>query len=183
MELGRRVGLGKSTWRVALIALFGVIVFVSKVVIPSPIDKMTIVVQALFLILGSLLLRRLGATSVAAIGASLTILLRPHLPLLTIGFALIYGLLTDGFVSLFHVKAPEDDVRAKRLVAAVTLSTTITGFASYYTTVHVLALLPRNLILEAIILVAGVINGFLGGCLAVVIWRRALRHMVSAMNV
>ncbi len=79
MELGRRVGLGKSTWRVALIALFGVIVFVSKVVIPSPIDKMTIVVQALFLILGSLLLRRLGATSVAAIGASLTILLRPHL--------------------------------------------------------------------------------------------------------
>lgn len=179
MKLRAKPGLRGNIRRITLIALFGVSVFVSKGLLPSPLDKMLVVMQALFLALGALLSRPLGATKVAAIGATLTIFLRPALAPITVTFALIYGLLTDGFILVFHVTAPEDGVRAKRLVGAMTVSTVITGLTSYYFTVHVLALLPRNPILEIIILVVGVISGFLGGYLAVLIWTKALRHMVQ----
>ena len=178
----RKPSLGGNTRRITLIALFGVAVFTSKALLPSPIDKMVIAAQALFLALGSLLSRPLGATLVAAIGAALTVFIRPSLAPLTIAFALTYGLLTDGFIFILRVKISEWDVRADRLVAAVTMSTAITGLASYYTTVHVLALLPRNPILEITILVMGVISGLLGGYLAVLIWRRALRHTIVAIK-
>ena len=98
---------------------------------------------------------------------------------ITMAFALIYGLLTDGFIFIFHVKAQGEELRAKRLMAAMTLSTAITGLASYYLTVHILDLLPRNPILEVIILVVGVINGFLGGFLATLVWKKALQHIVD----
>jgi len=164
--------------RITLIALFGVTVFISKALLPSPLDKMVVVIQALFLALGSLLSRPLGATKVAAIGAALTIVLRPSLAPITLAFALMYGLLTDGFISIFHANVPEGEMRAKRLTAATTVSTAITGLASYYVTVHILALLPRNPILEIIILGVGVISGLLGGFLAALISRKALRHLV-----
>lgn len=159
----------EATRRIVLIALFGVVVFISKTFLPSPIVHMVVVVQAMFLALGSLLLWPFGATLVAIVGGTLTIFLRPLLAPFTLVFALIYGLLTDGFIHIFRVKFSQGDVKAKRLVAAVTMSTAITGMASYYTTVHVLALLPREPVLETIILVGGVVNGLLGACLAVLI--------------
>jgi uncharacterized membrane-anchored protein YitT (DUF2179 family) len=66
------------------------------------------------------------------------------------------------------------------LVAATTLSTAIVGVTSYYVTTHVLTLLPRNLVLEIAILIAGVINGLVGGYFADLVWRRALHRMWSA---
>jgi len=63
------------------------------------------------------------------------------------------------------------------LVVAVTLSTAVVGLISYYVTTHILALLPRNLVLEVSILVAGIINGLVGGYLAALIWRRVLLRM------
>jgi len=173
-----KLGVGESR-RITLVALFGVAVFISKALLPSPLDKMLVVIQALFLALGALLSRPLGATKVAAIGAVLTSILRPALAPITIAFALIYGILTDGFIFIFQTKAPEGELRAKRLTVAMTLSTAITGLASYYVTVHILALLPRNPILEVIILVVGVISGLLAGFLAALIWRKSLRHMVA----
>lgn len=169
---------GGNTQRISLIAIFGVTVFVSKTLLPSPMDKMAVVPQAMFLALGSLLSRPLGATLVAAVGSALTVLIRPSLAPFTIAFALTYGLLTDGFIFILRVESSERDVRVYRLVAALTISTIITGLASYYTTVHILALLPRNPVLEVIILVLGVISGLIGGFLAALIWRKALQHMV-----
>jgi len=40
--------------KIALAIMFGVAVFISKVALPSPVDKMAIGFQALFLALGSL---------------------------------------------------------------------------------------------------------------------------------
>jgi len=175
--------MGKSdareSRRITLIALFGIAVFISKALLPSPLDKMLVIIQALFLALGSLLSRSLGATKVAAVGAALTSILRPTLASFTIAFSLIYGLLTDVFIFVFRVKAPEGEVRAKTLMATTTLSTAITGLASYYVTVQILALLPRNPILEVIILVVGMISGLVGGFLAALIWRNSLRHIVA----
>ena len=58
-----------------LITLLGTVAFVSTGFLPSPFDKIVIVFQALALALGSLIMPRGGATSVALInGALLTIL-------------------------------------------------------------------------------------------------------------
>lgn len=56
------------TKTIAIVTLFGVVIFVSKSVIPNPLDKMFVIIQALFLALGSLLLGRMGATYTATIG-------------------------------------------------------------------------------------------------------------------
>jgi len=168
--------------RVALIAIFGAAVFISKTLAPSPMDKMLVVVQSLFLALGSLLSSSLGATKVAAVGAALTLLLRPALAPITIAFALLYGILTDSLVLIFRVKAQGGEVNTKRLIAAMTVGTAITGLASYYVSVHILALLERNPFLEGLILGVGVLSGLLGGFLAALIWRKALRYLVPATS-
>jgi hypothetical protein len=48
--------------------LFGVLIFVSKIIIPTPFDKMAIAPQTLLLTLGFLSIGPLGATYVATFG-------------------------------------------------------------------------------------------------------------------
>lgn len=173
-----KVGVKARSQRLILTILFGVIIFISKIVIPTPMDKFLIVIQALFLALGSLTMKPFGATFVSMVGGFLTALWRAPLAIFTIAFALIYGLLVDGLTSTFKVKTPGGAVRTGRLVAAVTLSTAIVGLTSYFVTSYILVLLPRNLLLEVFILAGGLVNGFAGGYLAVLIWKRALRNLI-----
>jgi hypothetical protein len=65
--------------RLALATLFGVLIFVSKIPLVTPLDKAAIVVQALLLPVGYLLMGRFGATYVSAVGGLLTAILRPAL--------------------------------------------------------------------------------------------------------
>jgi hypothetical protein len=169
----------RKTQRLILAVLFAVLVFISKTLLPTPLDKMLVVIQALFLGLGALTLSPFGATVVAAIAGLLTSAWRAPFAPFTLGFAVLYGLLVDAFSLLFRVRAGNGAVRMKRLVAGVTLATAITGMASYYTTVYVLSLLPRNIVLETSILVIGVINGLAGGYLAGILWSKTLRHLLS----
>ena len=60
-----RVGL---TRRITMATLFGVLIFVSKIIIPTPFDKMAIAPQTLLLTLGFLSIGPLGATYVAVVG-------------------------------------------------------------------------------------------------------------------
>ena len=159
--------------------MFAVLVFISKTFIPSPVDKVLIVVQALFLGLGTLMLAPLGGTIVSTTAGVLTSAWRPSFAPFTLGFAVLYGLLVDTFSILLSVKAENGSVRTRRLVAAVTLATAVTGMASYYTTVYVISLLPRNIVLEAAILAIGIVNGVVGGYLAAMVWAKALKHFVS----
>jgi len=177
----QRRGWGRPQ-RLALASIFGVLVFISKTFIPTPLDKMLIFVQATFLPLGSLLIGPLGATWIAAVGGLLTAVWRAPLAVFSLTFALIYGLLVDGVVSAFKVMAPSGKLRARRLIFGVTVATAIVGFASYYVTVYAIELLPRNPVLEITILVAGVISGLIGGYLATLIWSKALRHLVDATH-
>jgi hypothetical protein len=94
----------------------------------------------------------------------------------TMIFALFYGLLTDGFLLVLNVKAFERDVDLKRLVVAMTLSTTFVGLVSYFVSKNVLGLFPNIPALEGMILIAGVMNGVVGGYLTGVIWRKGLLH-------
>lgn len=164
-----------KTKRIAVATLFGALIFVSKVVVPSPIDKMFVVIQALLLALGALLLKRMGATYVAAIGGCLTALWRISFAHFTFIFALLYGLFVDIFFFVFKVNADQDTVKTSKLIALMTVSTALVGLISYYTTVFPFSLLPKNLVLEVSILIVGALNGSIAGYFASVIWNRHLR--------
>ncbi len=164
-----------KTKRIALATLFGAIIFLSKVVVPSPIDKMFIGVHALLLALGALLLRRMGGTHVAIIGGFLTALWRISFAPFTFIFALLYGLFVDLFFFVFKVNTTEDNVKTSRLVVTMTVSTALVGLISYYTTVFPFGLLPRNSMLELSILVIGALNGSVAGYFTSIIWNKYLK--------
>lgn len=163
--------------KLALVTLFGILIFVSKMPLVTPLDKAAVVVQALLLPLGYLVIGRLGATYVAAVGGLLTATLRPALSPFTLLFALLYGLLTDCFCTLFRVQATQ--LSTIRLTLSMVVSTALIGLISYYTTVHVFTLLPRNPMLEAIILISGILSGVAGGYIAAIIWKKYLSKVVA----
>jgi len=168
--------MGLNTKTVTVATLFGAVIFVSKTVVPSPIDKMFIVVHALLLALGALLLRRMGATYVALIAGVLTALWRTALAPFTFVFDILYGLLVDGFFFIFKVNTADDDVKIGRLIASMTVSTALVGLLTYYVTVLSLGLLQRNLVLEVGILVIGTLNGVVAGYFASLIWNKHLKE-------
>jgi len=161
---------------VTVATLFGAVIFVTKTVLPSPIDKMFMFIHALLLALGALLLRRMGATYVSVIGGVLTALWRIALAPFTFVFALLYGLLVDGFFYIFKVNTADERVRTGRLITSMTLSTALVGLLSYYVTVFLLGLLQRNPILEVGILIVGTFNGTIAGYLASIIWKKHLKN-------
>ena len=165
--------------RLTLAVVFAVLVFISKMFLPTPLDKMVVVVQALFLGLGAIMLSPFGATIVSIIAGLLTSAWRAPFAPFTLAFAVLYGLLMDAFLILLKVKAENGALRSKRLVAGVTAATTLTGMASYYTTVHILSLLPRNILLETTILIVGFLNGIAGGYLTGLLWSKGIRHLIS----
>jgi len=149
--------------------------FVTKAVVPFPLDKMFIVVQAVLLALGALLSRKMGATYVAVIGGVLTALWRTALAPFTFFFALLYGLFVDGFFFLFKVDIVDGKVKTGRLVSAMTLSTMLVGLLSFYVSVS-LGLIQRNLPLEVGMLVMGTLNGTMAGYFAAIIWNKHLKN-------
>lgn len=164
----------------ALAALFGSVVFISKVLLPSPFDKALVVVQAIFLGLGAIMLPPLGATFVALSGGLLTAAWRAPMAVYTLSFAVIYGLLVDFLCRLLKVRSKNGEISRSRLVVAVTASTALVGMASYYTTVFAFQLLPRNLMFELGMLAAGTLSGLAGGYLAAMLWQKSLRHIVTS---
>lgn len=161
--------------RVVVGTLFGVVVFMTKVVAPTPINKMLVIVQALMLALGALLLHKWGATLVSLTVGVLSALWNVALAPFTFVFALFYGLLVDFFFTLLRVSIVGGEVKTVRLVTAMTISTLLVGAASYYATVHLMKLIPSNILIEVVILVAGTISGAAGGYLAKVIWSKYLQ--------
>jgi len=112
---------------------------------------------------------------VATIGGLLTATYTSQLAVFTVVFAMIYGLLVDGFIRVFRARINQTEIRAHRFALAITISTAIIGFIAYGTTI-VLGLLPRNPAAEIFILAGGITTGLIGGYLDVVIWRRAARY-------
>jgi hypothetical protein len=163
--------------RLAIVVLFGSLIFVAKVFVPSPANKMIVGVQALVLALAALLLKRGGATYVSSVGGALTALWNIALAPFTLFFAVLYGLLVDGFFFLLRVGTSKGKVESPRLIAATTLSTMLVGFASYYVTVLLTSVIPRNLPMEIIILAGGVANGAIAGYFAAIVWNKYLKDI------
>ena len=165
-----------------LATLFGAAIFISKISLPSPIDKIFVVAQALLLSLGYLFLGAPGATYISLIGCLLTAFWGAHLAPFTIAFALLYGLSIDALSSVLKARGVEGNVRQKNLIAAVTISTTIVGLASYFSSV-VFELLPRNPWVEIVILISGITSGSIGGYISIVIWKKLFRDNTHVLIV
>ncbi len=163
-----------QTRRVAVATLFGAVIFVTKT-FPSPLDKMIIFPHALLLALGALLLRRMGATYVAVIGGVLTALWRPAFAAFSFVFAILYGLLIDGFFFTLKVHFGDKEVKTVRLITSMTASTALVGFLSSYVT-SFFGLMRMDLIFQVAILVIGTLNGFVAGYLTSIIWNKRLRN-------
>jgi len=173
--------LESSTERLSIATLFGSVIFVSKVFLPSPFDKMVIVVHAVFLGLSSLMLKRFGATYVAAVGGILTALYRPAFAPFTLSLALLYGLFVDCSFYLLKVNSPKRVAKTGRIVISMTLSTGLIGFLGYYAST-LFELLPRNPVLEASLLAIGTINGAIAGYLVSVLWNKHLKNTRFLQN-
>ena len=170
------LSVGRVSRRITIATFFGILIFLSKIFLPTPLDKILIFPQAVLLTLSYLIIGFPGATYTGLIGGLLTAIWRAPLAIFTIVFALIYGLLIDTLCQLMHAKF-NGEVHKKRLVIAITVSTAIIGLLSYYVTVYIFRLLPRNLMLEIGILIAGTINGLVAGYVAILIWNRIKKLM------
>ncbi len=155
--------------------LLGVVAFVSTVFLPTPVDKMFLVVQALAFATGSLSVDRGGATLVSLTNGVLLSLMRSWLFPFSLVFSLIYGLLIDSFFQVLGVRR-HNSVAGSRLVVALVLATALTGVLSMYLTVS-LNWMPSTPLLYCFILVGGVINGAVASYLTLLVWKRYLSHV------
>ena len=160
--------------RIAIGALFGVVIFVSAIVLSTPIDKMLIIVQATLLGLSSLLVKKFGATYAATVAGLLTSLWRAAYAPFSLIFAIAYGLLVDSSFYLFRVRKPDGNVRPRRVAASLTLSTAVVGLSSMYVTISI-GLMPMIPTLYAIIIIVGIINGVAAGFVTSFMWNRYLK--------
>jgi len=173
-EMLKDLGVMVDSKRLAVSTMLGVVAFISKGFLPTPIDKMFVVVQALSFALASLLMRRLGATYASAVNGALLSIVRSGFFPFSLVFSIIYGLLIDGFFRIFKVKT-DDHVKNVRLIASLTLSTAITGLVSTYITT-LIGLMPITLIFYLTVFVAGVLNGVAASYITTLIWNKCLRH-------
>lgn len=164
--------------KIALGTLFGVGIFVLKVVLPFPFDKFLIVFQVLFLALGSLLMGSLGATFVSLVGGVLTAFWRPLTAPTILIFSLIYGLLVDSCILVFGEPSKEG-VKLYHMIISLALSSVIVGLVSYYTSVFLLKIVPYNPIIALATLLAGLTNGVIGGYLVTYSWRKILQSITN----
>jgi hypothetical protein len=157
------------------VSLFAVIIFGSKSIFPPPSDDAFVFVQVMLLVLSAFLMGAPGATYVSALSGVLKSLITGSFAPFTVGLAVLYGLMVDGFVIIFRARPKGRGVSYPRVVGAATVSTAIEGLVGYLITVPVFQLaIPSNLMIDASILIGGIVSGIIGGWLAAFVWKRYL---------
>lgn len=162
--------------RLFIVALFGSIIFVTRVFVPTPIDKLLIVVDAVLLALAALFIKKAGATQVGAVGGVLAGLWRPSVPF---SFVLVffYGVLVDVSFRLLNVKTNGDGVKPNKLIIALAFSTLVIALLSYYATVLGLAIITANPVLDLMVAFMGPLSGAVAGYAAAYLWNRYLKNV------
>ena len=164
-----------STKALAVAVVMGTIAFVSTGFLPSPIDKMLIVFQALPFALSSLALKKGGATLASLINGVLLSLFRTAFFPFSLVFSVVYGVFVDLLFYALKVAPEKRAVNAKKLAVALGVASGVTGVVSMYLTT-LIQILPMVPTLYVAILFGGVINGVIAAYLTVLIWNRAFFH-------
>ncbi|MCL2358922.1 MAG: hypothetical protein LBH74_01945 [Nitrososphaerota archaeon] len=173
-----------------IIALFGTIIFVANMFLPPPLNYLMMVVQAVFLALSALFIKKTGAMYAGAVGGLLTALLSgSSLGPFTFFFSFLFGVLVDLFLYIFKIKGTPSGVNQNRLIAAMALSTLMIAVSSY----SAFALLPQSFNLQKVVFVSlfvqpspmlttlvlfmGPATGAVAGYATAYLWNKYLRHI------
>jgi hypothetical protein len=168
--------------RIFITALFSSIIFVTNFFVPPPINYLLIVVQAVILALSTLFVGRTGATYVGLVGGTLSALARPAFGPFTFTFTFLFGVLVDAFFFLFKAVPNKDGVNRNRVVYAMTLSTAIIGFVSYYTIAvcaKIIELTPMEMVpmMSALVIFVATGSGISAGYAAAYLWNKYLKNV------
>jgi hypothetical protein len=169
--------LAVSTRRIALGALFGVMILVINGFIPAPTSDFLIVFQSLFLALSYLVVGRGGPSYVGFVSGALITSVKLGFFPVDLVFATMFGVLVDVLATAFRT---QEGGRAKtlRLMACMMLSTGVVGFAAFYVSVIVFPSafvgVPHDPLTDMTILVFGVASGAIAGAVAARLWNRNL---------
>jgi len=165
--------LASSSRRVALGAMFGVMILAVNGFIPAPYSDFLIVFQSLFLALSYFVVGRGGATYVGVVSGVLITAVKISFFPYDLVFSIMFGALVDLTCAAFH---PTEDgrARASRMVVNMTLSTGIVGFVAYYFTAVMTNEVPNDVGLDLTILIFGMVSGAIGGAVAARLWNRNL---------
>ncbi len=167
----------QKTYRLIIVALFGSIMAVTRLFVPSPIDKILIAVDAILLALSALFVKGVGATYVGAAGGTLTGLLRPSLIPFSIIYSILYGVLVDLFVRVFNVKASNQGVNRNKLIYAMACSTLLIGFLSYYGTTQFPQIITHSPMIDMMVAFFGPATGAVAGYAAAYLWNKYLKSI------
>lgn len=168
----------QKTKRLFIIALLGSILFVTKVFLNPPWDNLLIVVQAVLLALAAFLVKSTGATYVGIVGGILTALARPALGPLTFLFTFLFGLFVDIFFFTFKVAPSADGVNRDRTILAMTLSTALIAFLSYYISSLLLEWLPIDAMWTILMVFLGTGSGITAGYASSYLWNKYLKNVI-----
>jgi len=171
--------------RLTTATLLGVIIFLIKGPLLAPYADFLVIFEALLVGLGFALLGRGGATLVELVnGILLTVYEAVSVPVLApfvLPLALLFGIMVDLLGPLLAARVGTV-VNGKRLAAALTISSAVTGLTAYFATLSALVslgFLPNDpstdLELGMVVVVIGVVEGAIGGYLAARIWERNLK--------
>jgi len=164
-----------NTKKLVTATILGVVIGIVYGALPFEIGDSLIVFEALLLSLSFILLGPGGATYTGLINGLVETPLQLAFGPFALGAALLYGILVDVFCSLLGVKAG-DRISMKRLVAALSLSTIITGLAATYAYVALgFGTTAPFMDIYLPVLVVGALSGAVGGFLADKIWERNLK--------
>lgn len=94
---------------------------------------------------------------------------------MTFSFSLLYGVFVSSLNRLFGVVEGRQ-VRMGRLVISSLASTVLVGVLSTVASI-ILGIVPYNPVLVSIILVAGAIQGLIGGYISGVVWEKYLHNL------
>jgi hypothetical protein len=178
--------------KLATATLLGVIVFLIKGPLLAPYADFLLIFEALLVGLGYALLGRGGGTFVEVVNGSLltvyTAISTPALAPFVFPLAILFGVLIDLTGTWFHART-SNEVNGKRLAAAVTVSSAVTGIVAYVATVSVLVSLQflpsdptMDLVYGLVIILIGVAEGAAGGFLAARVWDRNLKRRFSSVQ-
>lgn len=163
--------------RLFIASLFSSIIFIINFLVPSPINYLLIVVQAVILALANLFLGKAGATYVGLIGGFLSALSRPAFGPFTFLFTFLFGLLVDTFSLASKSSSPTSIVSQNRVILAMTFSTTIIGFSSYYATAVYLKIVDLNAMMSGLVIFIAAGSGISAGYAATYLWNKYLRNI------
>jgi uncharacterized membrane protein len=163
--------------RLFIAALFSSIIFVINFLVPPPISYLLIVVQAVILALATFFVGKAGATYVGLVGGFLSALSRPAFGPFTFFFTLLFGLMVDVFSLAFKVSSTTEGVNRNRVILAMTFSTAIIGFLSYYTTAVYLKIVDLNPMMSGLVIFVATGSGISAGYAAAYLWNKYLKSI------